>query len=108
MHELEAIFRPRSVAVIGASQHAGKIGWEIVHNIIRYGYKGKLFPVNSQAESVHSMKCYPSILAVPDEVDLAIIVVPRALALKVVHECGAKGVRGLVVITAGFKEVNEE
>lgn len=108
MHELDAIFRPSSVAVIGASQQPGKIGYEIVHNIIKYGFQGKLFPVNPRAEFVHSMKCYPSILEIPDTVDLAIIVVPREKVLNTVDECGARGVKGLVVITAGFKETSEE
>jgi acetate---CoA ligase (ADP-forming) len=108
MHELDCIFRPRSVAVIGASQHPGKIGWELVANILRYGYRGKVFPVNRLADSVHSIKCYPSVLEIPDPVDLAVIAVPRAIILEVVDECGAKGIRGLVVITAGFREVNQQ
>ncbi|HSP06166.1 MAG TPA: acetate--CoA ligase family protein [Acidobacteriota bacterium] len=108
MHDLDAIFRPRSVAVIGASQHPGKIGYEIVHNIIKYGFQGKLFPVNPKAQFVHSVKCYPSIGDIPDDVDLAVIVVPREKVLASVDECGAKGVRGLIVITAGFKETSEE
>jgi acetyl coenzyme A synthetase (ADP forming)-like protein len=108
MHELGAIFRPRSVAVIGASQHPGKIGWEIVHNIIRYGFRGKLFPVNPTAASVHSIKSYRKISEIPDEVDLAIVVIPREKVLAAVQDCGRKGVKGLIVITAGFKEVSEE
>jgi acetyltransferase len=108
MHELDYIFRPRSVAVIGASQHPGKIGWEIIHNIIRYGFQGKVFPVNPKAEFVHSMKCYKSVGEIPDPVDLAVIVVPRKQVLEIVDECGAKQIKGLVMITAGFKEVNPE
>lgn len=108
MHPLDPIFRPRSVAVIGASQQQGKIGWEIVHNIIRYGFQGKLFPVNPKAEFVHSVKCYKSIEEIPDEVDMALISVAREAVLDVVDQCGKKGVRGMVVITAGFKEVSEE
>lgn len=108
MHELDAIFRPTSIAVIGASQQPGKIGHEIVRNIIKYGFRGKLFPVNPGAQFVHSIKCYPSILEIPDPVDLAVIVVPRERVLGAVDECGEKGVRGLVVITAGFKETSEE
>ncbi len=108
MHQLDAIFRPHSVAVIGASQHPGKIGWEIVHNIIRYEFQGKLFPVNPNAGYVHSMKCYAKITDIPDQVDLAIIVVPREHVFSVLDDCGRKGVQGIVMITAGFKEVNEE
>src|SRR5262245_5575533 len=100
MHELDAIFRPQSIAVIGASQNHGKIGWEIVHNIIRYGFKGKLFPVNPNAEFVHSLKCYPNITAIDDKIDLAVIVVPRKLVLDRIDECATKGVKGLILITA--------
>jgi acetyltransferase len=108
MSSLDAIFAPRSVAVIGASTRRGSIGREILHNIIEYEFNGKLFPVNPHAEFIHSIKCYPSILDVPDDVELAIIVVPSAAVLEVVRECGRKGVKGLVVISAGFKETGAE
>ncbi len=108
MPQLDSIFRPRSIAVIGASQHPGKIGWEIVHNIIKYGFQGKLFPVNPSADFVHSLKSYKNVKDIPDDVDLAILVVPRSKVLQAVDDCGAKGISGLVVITAGFKEVSEE
>jgi acetyltransferase len=108
MSSLDAIFAPRSVAVIGASTKRGSIGREILHNIIEYEFNGKLFPVNPHAEFIHSIKCYPSILDVPDEVELAIIVVPAAAVLEVARQCGHKGVKGLVVITAGFKETGAE
>ncbi len=103
-HPLDFIFRPRSVAVIGASRKRGSIGWEILHNIVEYGFTGKVFPVNPHADVIHSIKCFPSVLDIPDPIDLAVIVVPKEEVLRVVDECGRKGVRGLVVITAGFKE----
>ncbi len=103
-HPLDPIFKPRSIAVIGASRKKGSIGWEILHNIVEYEFNGKVFPVNPHAEVIHSIKCFPSVLDIPDPVDLAIIVVPKEEVLRVVDECGQKGVRGLVVITAGFKE----
>jgi len=108
MHQLDSIFRPRSIAVIGASQYPGKIGWEIVHNIMEYGFQGKLFPVNPKAEFVHSIKCYKSVLEIPDEIDIAILVIPRNHVLQAVDECGAKKIPGLIVITAGFKEASLE
>ena len=101
---LDCIFRPRSIAVIGASRTRGTIGREILHNLLVYEFKGTLFPVNPNAEVVNSIKCYPSILDVPDSVDLAIVVVPRPQVIKVVGECAKKGVKGLVIISAGFKE----
>ncbi|MFN8178464.1 MAG: acetate--CoA ligase family protein [bacterium] len=104
---LDAIFRPRSVCVIGASTHRGSIGREIVHNLIDGDFKGKLFPVNPKADYIHSIKAYPSILDVPDPVDLAVIVVPAGAVHDVAEQCGKKGVKGLIVISAGFREVGE-
>ena len=101
---LDAFFQPSSVAVIGASARHGSLGREILHNIIEYEFNGKLFPVNPHAEFIHSIKCYPSVRAIPDEVELAIVVVPGRAVLDAVRECGEKGVKGVVVISAGFKE----
>ncbi len=105
MKGLEYIFRPKSVAVIGASTHKGTIGHEILHNIIINEFNGKVFPVNPKATVIHSIKCYSTILDVPDSVDMAVIVVPREFVCDVAEQCGQKGVKGLVVISAGFKEV---
>ena len=102
---LDAIFRPRSVAVVGASTQRGSIGREIVHNLITGDFHGKLFPVNPKADYIHSIKAYPSILDIPDPVDLAVIVVPSHIVATVVEECGKKGVKGLVIISAGFREI---
>jgi acetyltransferase len=108
MSSLDALFAPRSVAVIGASTERGSIGREILHNIIEYEFNGKLFPVNPQADFIHSIKCYPSVLDIPDQVELAIIVVPARVVIEVAQQCGQKGVKGLVVISAGFKETGPE
>ncbi len=105
---LDPIFRPRTVAVIGASRQAQSIGREILRNLVSGEFSGAVFPVNPRASAVGSMKCYASLRDVPGEVDLAVITVPRDRVLGVVDECGKKGVRGLVVITAGFKEVGAE
>jgi acetyl coenzyme A synthetase (ADP forming)-like protein len=102
---LDGIFRPQSVAVVGASNRPGNIGREIVHNLIEYEFQGPVFPVNPHLKTLHSLKVYPSVEAIPDPIDLAVIVVPKDRVLGVVESCGLKGVRGLVVITAGFKEV---
>ena len=104
---IEPIFRPRSVAVIGASRQRHSIGWDILDNLIRYEFQGQVFPVNPKAEVIHSLKCYPSVEAIPDPVDLAIIAVPKLVVAEQVEACGRKGVKGLVVITAGFKEVGD-
>jgi acetyltransferase len=104
---LDCIFRPKSIAIIGASRKKGTIGYEILHNIVSGDYNGKVFPVNPKADVIHSIKCYPTVTDVPDAVDMAMIVVPAAYVLDVVNECGEKGVKGLVVISAGFKETGQ-
>src|SRR5262245_37143862 len=101
---LDAIFRPRSIAVVGASRQPNTIGHTIAWNLIRHGFAGRLWLVNPSAESVHSSKCWPDVRAVPDDVDLAIVAVPAARVLDVARACGEKGVRGLCVISAGFRE----
>ncbi len=105
MSNLDCIFRPRSIAVIGASSRRHTIGREILHNMINYEFNGKIFPVNPKAGVIHSIKAYSTILDVPDSVDLAIIAVRKELVKHVAEQCGEKGVKGLVVISAGFREV---
>lgn len=107
-HELDHIFRPRSVAVIGASRRKGSIGREILHKLLMSEFNGKVFPVNPNAQVIHSIKSYSTILDVPDAVDLAIIIIPSEHVKNVVRQCGEKGVRGLIVITAGFSELGPE
>jgi acetyltransferase len=102
------MFRPRSVAVVGASRRSDTIGYQIVDNLLRHGYTGVVYPVNPNAVAIHSIPAYPSVVAIPGEVDLAVIVVPKDRVLSVVEECGAKGIGSLVVISAGFKEVGPE
>lgn len=108
MENLEAIFSPRSVAVIGASTIPGKVGHDIFVNILKGEYQGTLFPINPKAASVKSVKAYPSILDVPDPVDLSIIILPPVAALQAVEESSRKGVKGVVIVSAGFREVGEE
>ncbi len=108
MHSLDAIFKPRSIAVIGATPRAGSIGREILNNLFANEFNGKIFPVNPKYEYIHSTKAYPSVTSISDPVDLAVIVVPAANVLGVVEECATKGVKGLVIITAGFREIGPE
>ena len=104
MRSLDCIFRPASVAVVGASRDRGSIGFSIVHNLVRGEFAGAIYPVNPKATAIHSLKCYPSLSAIGDPIDLAVVTVPRALVEGVVKEAIAIGVRGLVVITAGYGE----
>ena len=105
---LDALFRPSAIAVVGASRRADTIGHQIVDNLLRHGYTGVVYPVNPGARAVHSIAAFPSVSAIPGDVDLAVVVVPKELVPAVVEDCGAKGVKGLVVISAGFKEVGAE
>jgi acetyl coenzyme A synthetase (ADP forming)-like protein len=108
MNSLDAIFKPKSIAVIGATPRVGSIGREILNNLFTYEFNGKIFPVNPRYEYIHSTKAYPTVLSIPDPVDLAVIVVPAAHVYSAVEDCGRKGVKGLVVITAGFRETGKE
>lgn len=103
-HPLDPIFKPQSIAVIGASRASNSLGRQILHNLILHEFSGKVFPVNPAAEVVHSIKCFTRVSDIPDPVDLAIIVVPKRQVFDVIDDCGTKGVKGLVVITAGFRE----
>lgn len=105
---LDPLLKPRSVAIIGASPRSGSIGREVLHNIVDADFNGIVFPVNPKAPYIHSMKAYRSVSEIPDPVDLAIVIVPRDHVLDVVDECGRKGVKGLCVISAGFREIGGE
>ncbi|HSM45060.1 MAG TPA: GNAT family N-acetyltransferase, partial [Acidimicrobiia bacterium] len=102
------LFFPRSIAVIGASNDATSIGGRLFNNILAEGFVGPLYPVNPTSKVVRSVKAYPTIGDVPDEVDLAFIVVPQRFVGQVAQECADANVRGIVVISAGFSEVGEE
>src|SRR5512147_2368612 len=97
---LHAIFNPRSVAVVGASDNPGKLGSHVMKSLIQGGYTGMIFPINPGKESILGVKTYPSMLQVPQHVDLAIIVLPAELVPKTLEECKQKGVKGIVLITA--------
>lgn len=105
--DLKTVLTPRSVAVIGASSRRDSVGRAVFANILFSGYQGIVYPVNPKVKSILGVRTYPSVLDVPDEVDLAIVIVPNIAVRKVIEECGIKGVKGAVVITAGFREIGE-
>lgn len=105
---LDAIFRPRSVAVVGAGRKRHHIGHEIVRNLVDHGFTGPVYPVNPSAKVVHSMHCFPRVSSIPGDVDLAILTVPPDKVVQAAKDCARKGVRGMLVITAGFAEVGKE
>ncbi len=105
---LNKMLRPRTVAVVGASATPGKIGYTVIKNLLKDGYKGKIYPINQKETEIQGLKCYPEIEDVPGEIDSAIICVPAKVMKEVVEECGKKGVKGLIVITSGFSEVGDK
>ena len=105
---LRSILSPHSVAVIGASRKPGAIGQLIFQCILQNRFSGVVYPVNPNAEAIMSVKAYPSVLDIPGDVDLAVIVVPARLVANVVDECGRKGVRSVIVISDGFSERGAE
>jgi acetyl coenzyme A synthetase (ADP forming)-like protein len=102
--KIESLFSPKSVAIIGASRDPNKIGNVVLRNFIQ-SFKGKIFPVNPNAENVLGLKCYKSVLDIKEKVDLAVIVVPAQFVQQVLEECGEKKVKGVILITSGFAEV---
>ena len=105
---LDAILKPSAVAVIGASRLPNTIGNQILSNLVRHGFTGAVYPVNPTAKAIHAIKAFPAIGSIPDPVDMAVIAVPKQHVPDVARQCGQKGVKGLVVITAGFKETGAE
>src|SRR5688500_9353913 len=102
---LDAIFAPRNVAIIGATETAGSVGRTVLWNLISNPFGGTVSPVNPKRPSVLGIRAYPSVSALPEKVDLAVIVTPAATVPKLVAECADAGVRGVIVISAGFKEM---
>ena len=108
MNQLDAIFSPKSVAVLGASTTPGKVGHDLFENILRGRFNGTLYPVNPKADAILCVKAYPSLLEVPDAVDLAMIILPPKATLAAIHDCIEKKVKGVVIVSAGFREVGGE
>jgi acetyltransferase len=105
---LDMIFNPKSVAVIGATEREGSVGRTIIWNLMTNAFGGTIFPVNPQRPSILGIKAYPSIEAIPEKVDLAVIVTPAKTVPGIVRECVAAGVKGAIIISAGFKEIGPE
>ncbi|RLC31567.1 MAG: CoA-binding protein, partial [Deltaproteobacteria bacterium] len=105
MERLDAIFSPESIAVVGASATPGKVGHDIFANILKGGYTGTLYPVNPVSRSILSVKSYKTITDIPDPVELSIIILRPELALPAVEQAIEKGVKGIVIVSAGFREV---
>jgi acetate---CoA ligase (ADP-forming) len=105
---MRPFFKPNSVAVVGASRNPTAIGYRIMEGLVLSRFQGCIYPVNPKAKVICSMRAYPSVRDLPEPVDLAVIVVPRDNVMAAVDDCAARGVRTLVVISAGFAETNED
>jgi acetyltransferase len=105
---LKSFFNPNSVAIVGASQKKGKVGSEILTSLIDDGYRGKIFPVNHKAETLNGLKCYPDLNSIGQVPDLVIIVVPAKAVPVVMQQCAKIGVKSVIIITAGFREIGKE
>jgi len=106
--DLRGLLAPNAIAVVGASPRAGSVAGEILRNLVRCGFDGSILPVNPKYEEIEGLRCVPSVEDLPDTVDLAILAINRNLVLDSVDTCGCKGIRNLVIITAGFKETGPE
>jgi len=105
--KLKALFAPDSVAVIGASNSFDKLGYHVMKSLVEGRYGGRIFPVNPKSDPVWGIKSHRSLQEIPDPVDVAVVAVPASLVAAVLHECGQKGVKGVVLITAGFREIED-
>ena len=105
---LDKIMKPKSIAVVGASTKEHTIGSDIMKRLQEYNFNGKIYPVNPKGGIIEGLQAYTSVLEIPGEVDLAIIVVNAKFVLDTIDQCHEKGIKGLCIITAGFKETGAE
>ncbi|MDO8124340.1 MAG: CoA-binding protein, partial [Candidatus Hermodarchaeota archaeon] len=105
---LDKIFNPRSVAIVGASEEEGTVGQILMTNLTQSGFDGKVYPVNIRRKEIMGQKAYPRVGEIPDSIDLAIIATPAKTVPSIVEECGKAGIIGIIIISAGFREIGEE
>lgn len=107
-NDITALFSPNSIAIIGASRSKHKVGGIVLQNLIESDYKGSIFAVNPNAQEIGGIICYKTIMDLPETPDLAVVAIPAALVLAALNELGSKGVKNVVILSAGFKEVGAE
>lgn len=107
-NNVEYLFSPNSIAVVGVSEDAHKLSSIFFNNLVDAGYKGKLFPVNPKYKELYGYQCYPKVSAIPDEVDQVAILIPAPYVLDTIRDCAFKGVKTALIISAGFGEMGEE
>ncbi len=107
-HELDTLFKPKSIAIIGASTKDLSIGNVIIKNLLHYGYKGPIYPINPKAPEVRGLKAYPSIFDAPGKIDLAHVIVPAPFVPQIIEDCGKRGIKSVIINSAGFSEMGDE
>ncbi len=106
--DLGAFFHPSSIAVIGASRHAGKLGHEIFKNLVEGGFPGAVYPINPKSETILGVACFANVQDVPGNIDLSVLIIPAHLVPQAIQDCGEKGVRGAIIVSGGFSEAGPE
>jgi len=106
--QVPGLMAPQSVAIIGASTRTEGWSGTAIPELRRLGFTGKIYPVNAKYKEVHGLRCYPTVSAIPDPVDAALIFVPKQALPDILEDCGKKGVRGAVILASGFSETGEE
>src|SRR5512135_201090 len=101
---LSAFFNPNGVSLIGASRDPAKLGYAVLRNLMQHGYTGPVYPVNPKADEILGARCYPSVLDVPDPVELVVIIAPAAATPPILQQCGQRGVKAVIIISGGFSE----
>ncbi|HLN44748.1 MAG TPA: GNAT family N-acetyltransferase [Candidatus Sulfotelmatobacter sp.] len=105
---LDKIFNPKSIAIVGASDVEGSVGFAIVKNLTQQGYAGKVYYVNIRKPEILGVRTYPTVMEVPETVDLAMVATPAKTVPDVMEECGRAGIKGAIIVSAGFKEIGPE
>ena len=107
---LKPFFTPNGVAIIGASRDPSKLSYGVIRNLVdpEHGYPGPIYPVNPRADEILGRRCYPDIAAVPDPVELAVLIIPAQAVIPAIEACGRRGIKAAVVISGGFREVGAE
>ncbi len=108
IQNLKKVFNAKSVAIVGASTEPAKVGYQVLNNVIKNGYKGKIYPINKKAKEILGVPCYPTITDCPTDIDFAVIAVPAPMVEGVLRECVTKNVKGTVIITSGFSEIGKK
>ena len=108
VESLRPLLQPASIAIVGASRSPGKSGHMVLQNLVRGGFGGRIFPINPAADTIEGLPCFPSIAALPERADCAILVIPASEMVEAVQQCAKAGVRTVVVAASGFSETGED